>query len=84
MRKNGKGKGEWRKDPAKAGAWHWQWQLVPGGPMCPLGERVSSGALGALNLPSDPWGVRFGTGQYRAVLKGQDFFLLRTALKDSP
>ena len=36
--------------------------------MCPRGESVSSGALGALNLLSDPRGVRFGTGHYLVCL----------------
>ena len=48
------------RDAAKGGAWHWQ--PVPGGPKSPLPERISSGSLGALNLLSDPRGVRFGTG----------------------
>ena len=41
---------------------------MPIGPMCPRGERVTSEALGALNLMSDPRGVRFGTGHYVVCL----------------
>ena len=37
--------------------------------MCPLGERVSSGVLGALNLLSNPRGVRLGTGHYLVCLQ---------------
>ena len=53
IRKNGEGKGEWRRDAAIGGAWHWQ--PVPGSPMSPLPERISSGSLGA--LLADPRGV---------------------------
>ena len=66
IRKNGEGKGEWRKDPTKGGTGHWQ--PIRGGPMCPLGERVSWGALGALNLLIPPRGVRFVTGHYLLCL----------------
>ena len=66
IREHGEGKVELRKDPAKGGARHWQ--PVPGCPMCLRGQRVSSGALGALNLLSDPRGVRFGTGHYLVCL----------------
>ena len=37
--------------------------------MSPLPERISSGSLGALNLLSDPGGVRFGTGHYLVCLQ---------------
>ena len=67
IRKHGEGKGEWRRDAAKGGGLHWQ--PVPGGPMSPLPERISSGSLGALNLLSDPRGVRFGTGHYLVCLE---------------
>ena len=66
IRENGEGKGDWQKDAAKGGAWHWQ--SMTGGPMCPLGEKVGSGALGALNLLSDPRVVKFGTGHYLVCL----------------
>ena len=56
-----------RKDAAKGGAWHWQ--QLPGGPMCPLGEKASLGSLGALNVLSDPRGVGFGTGHYLVCLQ---------------
>ena len=46
IRKNGEGKGEWQKDPAKGGTWHWQ--PLPGGPRRPVGERVGSGAWGPM------------------------------------
>ena len=36
--------------------------------MCPVGERVSWGALEALNLVSDPRGVRVGNGLYVVCL----------------
>ena len=66
IRKNGEGKGDWRKNPTKGGTRSWQPLL--GSPMCPLGEGVTSGVLGALNPLSDPrWG-RFGTGHYLACL----------------
>ena len=66
IRKNGEGKGEWRRDAAKGGAWHWQ--PVPGSPMSPLPERISLGSLGALNLLADPRGVKFGSGHYLVCL----------------
>ena len=37
--------------------------------MCPLGDRVSSGVLGALNLLSDPWALRFGNGHHLVCLR---------------
>ena len=37
--------------------------------MSPLPQRISSGSLGALNLLSDPLGVRFGTGHYVVCLQ---------------
>ena len=37
--------------------------------MYPVGERISSGALGALNLLADVRGVRFGTGHYVVCLQ---------------
>ena len=60
---------EWQRDAAKGGAGHCQ--PVPGGPMPPHPppERISSGSLGALNLLSDPRGVRFGTGHYLVCLQ---------------
>ena len=67
IRKHGEGKGDWRRDAAKGGARHWQ--PVPGCPMCPLPERISSGSLGALNLFADPRGVRLGTGHYLVCLQ---------------
>ena len=30
--------------------------------MCPMGDKVKPGSLGAQKLLSDPRGVRFGTG----------------------
>ena len=42
---------------------------VPGGPMSPLPERINTGSVGALNLLSDPRGVRFGTGHYSVCLQ---------------
>ena len=67
IRKHGEGKGGWRRDAAKGGAWHWQ--LVPAGPMSSLPERISLGSLGALNLLSDPRGVMFGTGHHLVCLQ---------------
>ena len=69
IRKKGEGKGEWWKDPAKGGGGAGHTQPVRGSPMCPLGERVSSSALGALNHVSDPCGVRFDTGEYLVCLQ---------------
>ena len=65
LRKHGEGKGEWRRDAAKGGAWHLQ--PVPGGTMSPLPERISSGSLGPVNLLSDPRGVKFGTSTLPGV-----------------
>ena len=59
-RKNEEGKREWRTDATKG--CDWQGQPLPGSPMSPLPERISSGTLGALNLLADPCGVRFVTG----------------------
>ena len=44
IRKNEEGKGEWLRDAAKGGAGYWQ--PVPGGPMSPLPESISSGSQG--------------------------------------
>ena len=60
IRKNGEGKGEWRRDVTKWGAW--LWQPVPGCPMLPLPEMIILGSRGALNLLADPRGVTLATG----------------------
>ena len=67
IRKNGEGKGEWPKDSAKRG----RLALAASARRShvPAGGRVSSGALGAFNLLSDPRGVRFGTGHYMVCLQ---------------
>ena len=67
IRKHGEGKGEWRRDAAKGRAEHRQ--PLPGGPMSPLPERINSRSVGALNLLSDPRGVRFGTDHYLVCLQ---------------
>ena len=67
IRKHSEGKGERQRDAAKGGAG--RWQPVPGDPMSPLPERISSGSLSALNLPSDPLGDGCGTGHYLVCLR---------------
>ena len=66
IRKNGDGKGGWNRDAGRGGAW--VWTPVPGGPMCPAGEQVCTGSLGALNLLDDPRGIRFGNAHYLVCL----------------